>query len=614
VLLRQTLTPDGATRLLDAGGETLAEHNIDLQPADAPNVRPNLDELVVLDMPVRSGNYYRVRMQPTGRPDGLSAGDRLGYLAATCFTGDHNSALNNFGEHYHAQGDRRIGLYTLLTLAGARFQNQPNRWAEGIATYDVLKEHPGNPLAQYLVHQHKNGDPISSIDSGAVEFGSDVQDGFIPRLAGFRAAFQVFRHHLWGREEAVAARARRQVDEFRRRNTSPLFAFALVSAARNYSTPESNLNVIAIADSMNDYVEPLGMGYVLQYQAGVAEYNKGDRAGAAQRFRKLYETALEAGVLPKLDHTFFGALDQGPGGPTFGPFLRGVVTRLLKNNQPHLAILAALQATQIGGQGLGDELLLYIQQQRHGKADRLELLAQLEYLSHNRVDARADVLCDQLLAEKDLTERSGAWRLSAAVAQRRENKARALAHYEEALERDYRELPEFVNLEAVRRDYRGLLQRYLDVARAVQTLGADVPKYLPAKIVKAADRWRALDAGSTEVCTTAASIFKALGDSELAWAYLTTPLALKPNESGPWLQVAEVLRDQGAPERADQAYARAFACESTNPQILWQRAQNLLQMGRVEEARALWRQIADGGWQERFQSLVPQARWHLDHQ
>jgi tetratricopeptide (TPR) repeat protein len=195
-----------------------------------------------------------------------------------------------------------------------------------------------------------------------------------------------------------------------------------------------------------------------------------------------------------------------------------------------------------------------------------------------------------------------------------ENKARALAHYEEALERDYRELPEFVNLEAVRQDYRGLLQRYLDVARAVQTLGIYAPKDLPAKIVKAADRWRALDAGSTEVCTTAASIFKTLGESELAWAYLTTPLALQPNESGPWLQVADVLRDEGAPERADQAYARAFECESTNPQILWQRAQNLLQMGRVEEARTLWRQIADGGWQERFQSLVLQARWHLEHQ
>jgi tetratricopeptide (TPR) repeat protein len=244
----------------------------------------------------------------------------------------------------------------------------------------------------------------------------------------------------------------------------------------------------------------------------------------------------------------------------------------------------------------------------------LELLAQLEYLAHNRVDSRAEALCERLLADKELAKRSGVWRLSAAVAQRRENKAKALAHFEEALERDYRDLPEFVNLEAVRQDYRTVLQRYLDAARAVQTLGAETPKELAGKVIKAADRWRALDADNTEVCLTTARIFKTLGNEDLAWLYLTTPLALKPNESGPWLQVADELRDQGELEEADRAYARAFECESTNPQILWQRAQNLLQMGRVEEARALWREIAQGGWQDRFQTLVPQARWHLEHQ
>jgi tetratricopeptide (TPR) repeat protein len=617
VLLRQTLTSGGEMKLLDADGKTLAEHKVDLKPASAPDIRPNLDEMVILDMPVRHGNYYRARMGNADQPEKLTARDRLGYFAATCFSVTGNASLNVFGEHYHAKGDRRVGFYTLLTMAGAQFQNQANSWGQGIATYDVVKEHPASPLARYLAHHQKNASPTSNADNGRVEFGEDAADGFVRRLAGFRAAWQVFRFNLLGNAKGENYhREYVKVHDFIRiSNTSPLFAFALMSTLQHAYHHERGPHAGAIADSMKEYVQPLGLGYVFQYQAAVAEYqHSNQREAAAQRFRKLYETALEAGVLPKVDRNFSSALDQAATGPKYGPFMRDVVRRLLKQNQPHFAILAALQAAEIGSQGLGDELLLHIQQHRQGKADRLELLAQLEYLAHNRVDGRAEALCDQLLAEKDLAERSGVWRLSAAVAQRRENKARALAHFEEALERDYRDLPEFVNLEAVRTDYRAVLQRYLDVARAIQTLGGAAPNDLAGKVVKAADRWRALDADNTEVCTTTARIFETLGARDLAWLYLTTPLALKPNESGPWVQVADELRDQGELERADHAYARAFECESTNPQILWQRAQNLLQMGRVDQARALWRQIAEGGWQERFQTLVPQARWHLEHQ
>lgn len=94
---------------------------------------------------------------------------------------------------------------------------------------------------------------------------------------------------------------------------------------------------------------------------------------------------------------------------------------------------------------------------------------------------------------------------------------------------------------------------------------------------------------------------------------MTTPIALKPNEAAPWTRLAQELRGDGELEEADRAFVRAFQSEATNPQILWDRAQNLLQMGKVAEARRLWQQIADGPWQERFQPLVPQARWHLEH-
>ena len=43
-------------------------------------------------------------------------------------------------------------------------------------------------------------------------------------------------------------------------------------------------------------------------------------------------------------------------------------------------------------------------------------------------------------------------------------------------------------------------------------------------------------------------------------------------------------------------------------QILWDRAENLRHAARHVEARELFRQIAEGRWQPRFQGLQTQAR------
>src|SRR5438105_3640864 len=82
-------------------------------------------------------------------------------------------------------------------------------------------------------------------------------------------------------------------------------------------------------------------------------------------------------------------------------------------------------------------------------------------------------------------------------------------------------------------------------------------------------------------------------------------------EAAPWLALATSLQQEAEFELADRAYANAFAAEATNAQILWSRAQNLQQMGKLVEARALYRQLADGTWQPRFQGLQQQARWYL---
>ena len=58
--------------------------------------------------------------------------------------------------------------------------------------------------------------------------------------------------------------------------------------------------------------------------------------------------------------------------------------------------------------------------------------------------------------------------------------------------------------------------------------------------------------------------------------------------------------------------ASAFERESTNAQILCDRADNLRQAGRAAAAKALYRQIAEGDWQPRFATLKQQAKWMLE--
>jgi hypothetical protein len=635
ILVRQTFDAQGTIRVIDGEGKQLAEQKLDRQAAEAPELfrsltlparKSRLDELVVLDMPLRTSSYWDRRLDGL-RLDAAVKNDetalKTGYLAlfaSTCFIRDRES-LPMFAAYFHAKGDKRLGFYTLLSLRDTHFLQQPNKWAPGIATFDPIAEHPQSPLAHYLAHHQKNMAPQYNADASLLENLIGPKDGFIARMTSFRNAWSVWR---MGRVNSdgvdVRDRELRKLKDFISINTSPLIAFVLQSNLQHMNTDDRAVVSKLIYESQKDYVDPLGMGYVLGYDAAHHLYYKGDRKRASQLFRDLYASALKDGVLPKIDGTFRQVLDDGnSGGPNFGEFMRGTVHDFLKKDQPHFALLAATQANYVAG-SLGSELFQHIMQHLPKNADRLVNLAALEYLITHRLqgrpdalDGRADELRDRLLADKDLAAKSGIWRLSAALAQERGQAARSVADLEKALDIEYQQMPDLINLEAVRTDYRLLFSRYWEIAKAAQTLEQPSPAGLVDRVVRTADRWRSLDSQAGEICQRAGAILKMLGAKELAWDYQTTPIALRPNEAAPWLELAQQLRESGDLEQADDAYARAFRSESTNPQILWDRAQNLLNLGRVNEARQLWRQIAEGSWQERFQTLIPQARWHLEH-
>jgi len=209
--------------------------------------------------------------------------------------------------------------------------------------------------------------------------------------------------------------------------------------------------------------------------------------------------------------------------------------------------------------------------------------------------------------------RSDLWRLAAQLAERRDQPAREFECLERALDAGYHNLPEVINLKEVRGDYEKLLGHYQDLANALVRLKMRPPADFVAKVVRTADRWRSLDSEANDACELAGRVLRTVGERELVWDYLTTPVGRRPNESGPWVALANTLGRTGELDLADRAYyAAAFEAEPTDAQILWDRAQNLRQAGKTAEAQKLYRQLAEGDWQPRFNWVRTQAKWQME--
>jgi len=197
------------------------------------------------------------------------------------------------------------------------------------------------------------------------------------------------------------------------------------------------------------------------------------------------------------------------------------------------------------------------------------------------------------------------------VASKRGMVASSLRRKERALDLEFAALAGPVNLETLRAEYGDLLTRYQQLATAITTLEERPSEQLIARVIRAADRWRSLEDDVTQVCQLTAEVFDTLGADELAWDYLTTPLAHKPNEGQPWANLAQTLQSQGNLDLADRAYTAAAEADGSNAQILWDHAQLLQKRGRYDRARQLYHRIAEENWQPRYNGLKQQARQKL---
>ncbi|HZY86612.1 MAG TPA: hypothetical protein VFE78_17390, partial [Gemmataceae bacterium] len=306
-------------------------------------------------------------------------------------------------------------------------------------------------------------------------------------------------------------------------------------------------------------------------------------------------------------------LEDGKGGAAWDGLMRRTARTLIDRKQRPAVLALARQCWQLDDPALANNLLA-VALDGAGAKERTPLrLGVLGFLQETGQYARADGLLHELLRDPELARRAGLWHLGAQLAERRQMPARELECLERALDAEFRDLPEVVNLKAVRAGYEKLLNRYQTLAESLATLRQQPPAGFRPKVVRAADRWRALDRDSADACRLAARVLRTLGeDREVVWDYLTTPVALRPNEAGPWAGIAAEMQQAGEAELADRAFGAAFEAEPTNAQYLWDRAQHLGQSGQTARARALYRRLAEGKWQPRFAWVQAQARRELE--
>jgi tetratricopeptide (TPR) repeat protein len=277
-----------------------------------------------------------------------------------------------------------------------------------------------------------------------------------------------------------------------------------------------------------------------------------------------------------------------------------------KKDRP-AAVALAWQCRQVGDEPLSDTLLALALDGLSGDDERLgATLAAVDYLAHTDQLAQADELLNGLLENEKFAKDPGLWRLASAVADRRGMSARAVGCLEKALRIEAEDLPPVIDLQQWRGDYGRLLDHYQNLAATLDAVRRQPPADLAARTVWAADQWRAHDPEVSRPCQAAARVLKTLGQRDEAWEYLTTP-------NGAPSGMAQGLSREGDLDLADRAYAAACEHDPDDALLVWQRAQNLRQAGKADEADALLHRLADGQWHEQYAPVQARARWQLLH-
>jgi Tfp pilus assembly protein PilF len=349
-----------------------------------------------------------------------------------------------------------------------------------------------------------------------------------------------------------------------------------------------------------------------RYEHACCLLKSGQTRAAQQAFVDLYKETLKYGVLPPINKDLKQALLQDEKDTWKWTGLMHQAAARLIAQKHHASIIAlAWQCRQLEDPSLADDLVKLALKDPPEEARPFITWLAIGYLWQTNQYDWANTLLSALLADEKLAQDANLWRLGAALAEKRNVDTDLAAYLEKALDIEYHQLPNVINVEGVRSQYGALLYHYQKLADAMRILKVKPPDDFLPRVIRAADRWRSLDTDGRSACETAAHVLATLDAKEEAWEYLTTAVAAESNEAAPWHGLARRWGGYRETDLADRAYAAAAEVEPGNAQITWDWADYLMQTGQATRARRLYQQLANGTWEPRYQSLQQQARQRL---
>jgi len=592
VLARETYSAAGVVKLFDTNSKLVSETDLAIQPAEnEPPLTPKTSSYAVALLPLRTADHADEKDDSSALPfeDAMLADAEKRIIA-------YSLTPFRFHKDQSAAGidERKLGTAVLLIAAGSEIRGQMAVDLEGRS-----KE----PLARYLrvVGDWRSQHPT------AIGNLPGLADGFLQRLAAFRDLCV-----SWGDNESrreQTAIERQNTFDFIRADKASLPGWFLLSLVRQRAGDDAGVRR-ELLKLYPLFGEQPGIGYTARYEhaALLAEDGQTDKARAA--YLDLYRKTLDAGLLPPIDGRFRETLQQGDAN-AWPELVRQSARSLIARNQRNALIALAGQCRLVDDARLADEVIGLALDGVPAAEKGPIALAAVAYHLENDQPAKAEPLVNDLLKDKRLAQDAGLWFLAAALAGREQSNQRSVFCLDRGLAIEFRHLPEVINVQLVRQQYGQLLAGYEKLISTRGIIDENPPRELIDRVVSAADRWRSLDTDPTAACQAAAQILKKLGATDLAWEYLTTPTALHPYDSQTLLQIARALAAERASELADRAFVAAFEAESTDPSILMERAAALRSAGKQSDARRIYRQIAHGSWQPRFEEVQQRARQYL---
>jgi tetratricopeptide (TPR) repeat protein len=600
LVMRTLFKADGTVRVLNSHDKELLTWKIERFDSAPVNLRPETKDLVVLPLPYRSKDHVQPLLKPNGAYSEMSEADALKVVAAWFASGDFGSLSALINARYIKQNDNRLGFLTLMSL-----------WTpHNTAVQPIFQSRKDDPMASFLVHYYN----WRNFGDANVEFpASDKLPKFAQNLAKAHNLFA-----LWFSGRATKDRTRAQIESEVRKAIHTIrecrqagIRWKLLETVQQKVVEagqfEGELG-LSLASEAKRFEELPVWKDSARFRNLIWLLQARKTKGTAKRYRDLLVEAAESGgpiILSDEIHKLFKQRLKGHREWTSA--VNAVAKILKKNRGPASLIHLAEQCRSLEEKELADSLYMKALIDVKLEADSRLLPQVYNYERRGENWKKADEHLRLLLKNKQLTQHPAIWREAAVVSTGLGDHDEALRRLEHALNLEFQNLPETVDLKPFRTTYGELFDKFALLAESRLASEKALPKDFLDRLLAMADRWRTIDPDDTDVCGRVARIAAKLGEADIAWGYWTTPLAENPGDSGAWRNLGKEMGAQSNTQLASRAFDQAFEIESTNPEILYEQAMMLRSAGEEDAAKKKLGEIVNGKWGRKFNGTRSKA-------